>query len=168
MKKTIDAKEIPAVEGARVEIIQSSWYREFSDKIVKKSKELLEKAGCAEVRSHLIPGSVELPLAAKILCEQPASPDAIIAVGVILKGETHHFEMVANECARGLMDVMIQEGVPIVNEVLAVNSLNQVKERAGDDEFNKGIEAAFAAAKMIAFRREITGSSSAPVAPPTR
>ena len=64
------------------------------------------------------------------------------------------------------MDVSIAEEVPIINEVLAVNSLNQVKERAGDDDFNKGIEASYAAASMIAWTRQVTGTSSGAVAPP--
>ena len=83
------------------------------------------------------------------------SIDAIICFGVIVKGETAHFEMISNECMRGLGEVMHEFRRPVVVEVLPVYELEHAAARAADDEFNKGIEAAAAAIEMVAWRRRV-------------
>ncbi len=83
------------------------------------------------------------------------SIDALICFGVILKGETFHFEMITSECMRGLGDVMQKYRRPVVVEVLPVLKIEHALERAGDDEFNKGYEAAAAAIEMIHWRRSL-------------
>jgi 6,7-dimethyl-8-ribityllumazine synthase len=70
-----------------------------------------------------------------------------------MKGDTYHFEMISNECIRGLGEVMLSENVPIIVEVIPVTNLEQLVARSRDDRFNKGIEAALAAAEIIEWRR---------------
>ena len=81
--------------------------------------------------------------------------DAVICFGVIVKGETLHFEMISNECMRGLGNVMLQYRRPVIVEILPVFEMAHAQARAADDEFNKGYEAAAAAIEMIAWRRSI-------------
>ncbi len=81
--------------------------------------------------------------------------DAIVCFGVIVKGDTLHFEMISEECMRGLGAVMHEFRRPIVVEVLPVFDIKHAEERAGNDEFNKGIEAAAAAVEMVAWRQSI-------------
>ena len=83
--------------------------------------------------------------------------DAIICFGVIVKGDTLHFEMISYECMRGLGKVMEDFRRPVVVEVLPVFDIQDAADRAGDNEANKGIEAAAAAIEMVAWRRANTG-----------
>ena len=85
--------------------------------------------------------------------------DAVICFGVIVKGDTLHFEMISEESMRGLGQVMHEFRRPVVVEILPVFDIQQAIDRCSDDEFNKGIEAAVAAIEMIHWRRGITGTN---------
>lgn len=155
MKTTDSSKEVPRIDGARVEILQASWHRQYTDCMVGPCSALLREVGCGTLTTHIIPGSLELPLAALTLLERHKDIEAIIAFGIIVKGDTYHFELVANESARGLCEVMLRYQVPIIIEVLPVYDIAQADARSRDDEQNKGREAARAAAQMISWRRKI-------------
>jgi len=81
--------------------------------------------------------------------------DAIVAFSIIIKGDTYHFDMIANEVARALMNTMINYHIPIGFEILAVNTLEQAVARASSDNYNKGIEAGNAILKTLKTLREI-------------
>lgn len=117
----------------------------------------MSQYGYTKIEQHTLPGSLELPLAARdLLAEDEAQEiDAVICFGVIVKGETLHFEMISYECMRGLGQVMHEFRRPVVVEVLPVFDIVQAEERAADDEFNKGIEAAAAAIEMVAWRQGV-------------
>ncbi len=156
MQVELDPKSIPRIPGARVAILQSKWYREQIDKMIETCVALLKNADCPTPEHHILPGSLELPLAAQTLIRnapQDAPYDAIICFGAIMKGETYHFEMIMDECIRGFGQVMLSEGVPILVEVIPVTSVEQLIARSKNDSFNKGIEAALATAEIIDWRR---------------
>lgn len=153
MKTSYSRSQAPQIVGAHIAIIQSKWYREYTDKMVGPCKKLLEEAGAARVEVHVLPGSLELPLAAQTLARGSDKPDAIIAFGAIIKGDTYHFEMVMNECSQGLARVSLECDIPVISEVLPCTQVDQLIKRSSDDDFNKGIEAAVAAAEMIVWRR---------------
>lgn len=155
MKSSHQADNLPQLPDASVAIIQSKWHRELSDKMVARCQETLQRAGISNSRVHLLPGALELPFAAQELARSAPKPDAIIAFGIILKGETDHYETVRDECNRGLSAVALEESVPILNAVLPVHTIKHAEDRCADNEFNKGIEAALAAIEMIAWRRSI-------------
>jgi len=136
---------MPSMKGAKIAILQASWYHEYIDKMAEKCASLLQEAGCSELERHILPGSLELPLAAQSLMRN-SKYDAVICFGAIMKGETYHFDMIMNMCADGFNKVMLSEGVPIIMEVVPVSDVAQLIARSGDDNFNKGIEAAIAAA----------------------
>ncbi len=161
MQVQLDPKSIPHIPGARIAILQSKWYREHIDKMVARCKELLTSAECPSPEHHLVPGSLELPLAAQALIRNAKNTrpyDAIICFGAIMKGETYHFEMIMNECIRGLGHVMLTEGVPIIVEVIPITTMEQLVARSQNDGFNKGLEAALAAAEVITWRKKILHS----------
>jgi 6,7-dimethyl-8-ribityllumazine synthase len=154
MQKRYDA-DLPRIEGARIAILQSKWYGEETGRMARIATELLEEAGGA-VELHVLPGSLELPIAARTLAElRPGAYAAMIALGAVLKGDTLHFELVAEGCAQGLARVSLEHGIPILNEVLPCYTREQLIARTADDDHNKGIEAAQAAAEIISWRRSL-------------
>ena len=137
----------------RVAILRSKWYPEIVESLHTKCVAVLEAKGVEWIESHTLPGSFEFPYAANELAHSAQKPDAIICLGVVLKGDTYHFEMIVDECVRGLGEVSRAKRVPIINEVLPVTDIAQAESRAADDPFNKGIEAAAAAIEIIHWRR---------------
>ena len=146
--------QVPRVENARTAIIISKWYREFTELMVKKCLGVLQEAGCVQPKVHVVPGSLEIPLAAKRLVENDPALESIIVFGVILKGDTYHFEMVKDLANSGIERVMFEHDIPIINEIIPVDTLEYVKARCADDDRNKGLEAGLAAVEIMAWRRE--------------
>lgn len=144
---------VTRVQGGRTCIIVSKWYREYSDAMVKRCCETLAVAGFQQPEIHVVPGCLEIPLAARRLVQRDPSLEAVIVFGVILKGDTYHFEIVKDLCMSGLERVMFECDIPIINEILPVDTLEYVVARCGDNEKNKGYEAALAAAEIIEWRR---------------
>ena len=152
MQQAIDLAALPAVPAARVAILCSKWYGEIVAALRDKCVAVLADKGVA-AECHTLPGCFEFPFAANELAKREPKPDAIVCLGVIVKGDTYHFEMIADECVRGLGAVSRAERVPIINEILPVADVAHAEARAGDDDANKGIEAAAAAIEIIAWRR---------------
>jgi 6,7-dimethyl-8-ribityllumazine synthase len=158
LKTTVDLSALPVIDQpGRIAILKSKWYPEIVNNMSDACVEVLTQYGYSQIEVHTLPGSLELPLAARDLLALDTNKeiDAIICFGVIVKGETLHFEMISNECMRGLGDVMHEFRRPVVVEVLPVFEIEHAEARAADDEFNKGIEAAAAAIEMVAWRRSV-------------
>ena len=161
MKTVVDTSGLPAIDRpGRICILQSKWYPELVQSMSEPCQQLLGQAGYTDIHTHTLPGSLEIPLAARDLLAQDVEQqiDAIICFGVIIKGDTLHFEMISEESMRGLGSVMHDFRRPVVVEILPVFTMQQAVDRASDDEFNKGIEAAVAAIEMVAWRRSIGAS----------
>ncbi|MDD5623382.1 MAG: 6,7-dimethyl-8-ribityllumazine synthase [Candidatus Peribacteraceae bacterium] len=136
--------------SSRIGIVHSSFYPEVVAGLVAGAERALEKAGIVQGNIRLYPaaGSFEIPLiGAALLAEKEA--DALIGLGVIVEGETHHARLLAESVARGIMDVQLKYGVPFAFEVLYVDVLAQAQERGGA-QGNKGAEAARAALHSLA------------------
>lgn len=154
----IDRSKLPRIEApGRMALLCSKWYPELVQAMADACSETLAACGYERIERHVLPGSLELPLAAADLLEldRDRQIDAVICFGIILKGETLHFEMIANECMRGLGEVGLRYRRPVVVEVLPVFDIEHARARAGSDEFNKGYEAAAAALEMVAWRRAL-------------
>lgn len=134
----------------RIAIVKTDYHEELVSVLEKHAIVTLIKNGVEEnnVETFTVPGSWEIPLLAQTVAESKKF-DAIITFGVIVKGETYHFEMIANECARSLMQISLDYSLPVALEVLAVYDKKQAIERASDNENNKGIEAATAVLKTL-------------------
>ena len=95
------------------------------------------------------PGAFELPLLARLMIGASRPVDAVIALGAVIRGDTGHYDLVAGECARGIQDVQLRTGVPVVFGVLTTENLDQALARSLSDHTNKGREAALTALEMI-------------------
>lgn len=126
----------------KIAIIKSNYYPNLTGSLEKTCKDYLLANGVKEnnISTFIVPGSWEIPLAVKKAASSKKF-DGIITFGVIIKGETYHFEMIANECARALMDIALTFNIPVIFEVLATYNLKQAEERSSG-KYNKGIEAA--------------------------
>lgn len=156
----VDLSKLPTIEGpGKIAILKSKWYPELTTRLADTCARVLRDHGYTDVDVHTLPGSLELPLAAADILANDANEriDAIVCFGIIVKGETLHFEMITNECMRGLGEVMRQYRRPIIVEILPVLEMAHAEARAGADELNKGYEAAAAAIEMIAWRRQQLG-----------
>jgi 6,7-dimethyl-8-ribityllumazine synthase len=96
---------------------------------------------------HWVPGAFEIPLAAITLADS-GNFDAVITLGAVIRGDTAHFEFVAGECARGIQNVQLETGVPVMFGVLTVDNNQQAVDRSGPGIDNKGDEAAVGAVEM--------------------
>ena len=154
MQQAIDIDSLPRLEPpTTVAILRSKWYAEIVECLYAKCVAVLTAKGVDRIDSHTLPGSFEFPYAASEIVRAGRPPEAIICLGVVLKGDTYHFEMIVDECVRGLGEVSRAARIPIINEVLPVTDIAQAQSRAADDAYNKGIEAAAAAIEVIHWRR---------------
>lgn len=141
--------------GAHIAVITSDYNAELTSSLEHACLNTLTAHGVPAANIHTVhvPGALEIPVVASRIAHS-ASVDAIIALGVILKGETYHFELVADQCTAGLQQVAVQYRLPVINEVLACHTLEQAQARA-TGEGNKGTEAALTALRMITVMREL-------------
>ena len=141
--------DLRAPDGARFAIIASRWNPRITDALVIGARASLAGNGVGEDAIDVVrvPGAWEIPWAAGRLA---AAGDhaAIIALGCVIRGDTRHYEHVADRCAEGLMRVQLDTGVPVLNGVLAVERIEDAEARAGGSHGNKGEEAALAAIEM--------------------
>lgn len=134
----------PSGEGLRVAVIAASWHTVVMDGLLAGAHRALTEAGVTEVTEVRVPGSFELPVAAARLAP---GHDALIALGVVIRGGTPHFDYVCGAATQGLTDVSVQTGVPVGFGVLTCDNEAQALDRAGlpGSAEDKGHEAATAA-----------------------
>jgi 6,7-dimethyl-8-ribityllumazine synthase len=136
--------------GRRVVLIAARFNAMLVDQLVAGARQAWRDHGGDDARLLLerVPGAFELPLAAKMFAAS-GGVDAVVALGCVIRGDTPHFDYVAGECARGLMDASLQTGVPVIFGVLTTENLAQAEERADVSRMNKGRESLEAALEMI-------------------
>lgn len=144
------------VDGARIGIAAARFNQDIVDRLLDGAVRTLSTHGIAEreITTVRVPGTFELPIAARYLIEYRGC-DAVIVLGVVIRGETPHFEYVAAESARGVMAVGLEKGVPAIFGVLTTDNADQARERAGGAHGNKGAQAARAALEMVSLRRHL-------------
>ena len=141
--------DLRAPEGARFAIIASRWNPRISDALVAGARKTLadNDVGDDAIDVIRVPGAWEIPVAAARIAAGSAHR-AIVALGCVVRGDTRHFEHVADRCADGLMRVSLDYGVPVANGVLAVDDPVDAEHRAGGSHGNKGEECALVAIEM--------------------
>lgn len=134
----------------RIAIIHSSYYKEETGGLIAGAKETLLQAGIPEenITFHAAPGSFEVPLIGAAIAEAKKA-DALIGLGIIVEGETEHARLLAENAARGIMDVQVRYRIPFAFAVLYVHDLAVAAERARG-EHNRGAEAARAVLLSLA------------------
>jgi len=134
---------------AKVLIVEARFYEHLNDLLLAGARAAIEAAGHSH-ETVTVPGALEVP-AAIALAAESGRYDAFVALGVVIRGETYHFEIVASESARGIMALTL-DGLAIGNGILTVENEAQALARARPDEKNKGGEAAQAALAMLALK----------------
>jgi 6,7-dimethyl-8-ribityllumazine synthase len=129
----------------RLGIVASRFNEEICGKLLERARAEARKLG-AECTVLQVPGALEIPLALQWMA-QSGRYDALVAVGAVVRGDTYHFEVVANESARGVMDVMLEFGVPVANAILTTDDEAQAAAR-----LDKGAEAVRVAVEMAKLR----------------
>jgi 6,7-dimethyl-8-ribityllumazine synthase len=140
---------IKPLPNAKVAIISSSWHLDICNDLIAGAKRALEQAQVKTIEVQYVPGSFELPLAAQYAFE--AGFDAVVAVGLVLKGETPHFDYVCQGVTQGVIDVSLKYSKPIGYGVLMCNDLEQAIARCGRaaSKEDKGYDSAIAALELL-------------------
>ena len=153
-----DRRDRAPVPGARVLIVEARFYDDLANELLRGAKAVLEGAG-AQVDVLTVPGALEIPSALAIAldaAETAGTPyAAAVALGCVIRGETFHFEIVAGESARALMDLSVARRLPLGNGVLTVENEAQAWTRARVNELNKGGGAAEAALAVLRIKRRL-------------
>ena len=141
--------------GLRVAIVATRWHAQVTDALVAGAHRALASAGCEDHALLRVPGAFELPIAAKALAQQRY--DAVVALGVVIRGGTPHFEYVCRAVTDGLTRVALDTGVPIGFGVLTCDNDEQALDRCGlpDSSEDKGQEAAMAAVETALLLRKV-------------
>ena len=152
-----------SAEGMRFGIVVSRFNSFITDRLLAAAMDALERAGAQneDVDVVRVPGSFELPLAAKKL-SATQKYDALIAIGCVLRGETSHYDYVCSETARGLQLAQMDSGLPTIFCVLTCDTLEQAIDRSGLKGGNKGFEAGLAAIEMAQLSRKLRVPGSQP------
>jgi 6,7-dimethyl-8-ribityllumazine synthase len=139
----------PEGHGRRVGIVAARFNEVVTKKLLDGCLATLRAAGVADVDIDVswVPGAFEIPSIAGRLA-RTGTYDAIVCLGAVIRGDTAHFQLVAQECARGVREVTRDTGVPAIFEVLATEDLPQALDRAGGAHGNKGRDAALTALEM--------------------
>ena len=142
----------PSVAGARILVVEARYYDGLADELLKGARAAIEAAG-ATAHVVTVPGALEIPAAVAILHETGAY-DAVVTLGCVIRGETGHYDIVAGESARALMDLSVERHIPLGNGILTVENEEQAWARARVSEQDKGGGAATAALAMALLKRK--------------
>jgi 6,7-dimethyl-8-ribityllumazine synthase len=139
--------------GLKFAVVCARFNSFVTDRLLEGALDALKGYGAVDVEVVKVPGSWELALAAKTIAERKPgalgkAPDAIIALGAVIRGDTPHFDYVAGQAASGLMAVQLETGIPVAFGVLTTNTIEQAADRAGGKDGNKGYDAAITAMEM--------------------
>jgi len=153
-----DRKGNLAAKGLRLAIVVSRFNSFITERLLSGALDALTRAGADEKKIEVVrvPGSFEIPVAAKALA-QSGRYDAVITLGCIIRGETQHFDFISAEVTRGIQLAALETGVPISFGVLTTDSLEQAVDRAGAKSGNKGAEVALAAVEMANLLKSARG-----------
>ena len=168
MNQPLHGKEIRAAANAagfRFALVVSRFNSFITERLLAGALDALQAAGAGaeQIEVVRVPGSFEIPLAAKKLAADGRA-DAVIAIGCVLKGETAHFDYIASEVARGVQLAQLDTGVPVIFCVLTCDTLEQAIDRAGLKSGNKGYEAGWAAVEMANLSKQLRSSDASPSA----
>lgn len=114
--------------GARIAIVYSQFNSFLVEKLLKDTVSELEKLKTNEIKTYSVPGALEIPLAAKKIIKTKKF-DLVIALGIVIEGETYHFKHVSEESIRGLTNISLETETPVISGILTVKSEKQAKER---------------------------------------
>jgi len=141
--------------GVRVGLVCGRWNDDITNRLIEGAEYALAVHGVAEadVIQVWVPGAYEAPMAAKGLIDS-GKVDVVVCLGAVIRGETSHYDLVAGECARGIMDVQLATGVPVIFGVLTTENLEQALSRSSEED-NKGEECVRTGLEMVNLLRSL-------------
>ena len=147
--------------GLRFAIVVSRFNSAITERLLGGALDALGRTGAnaEDVEVVRVPGSWEMPLAIRAICDQKRH-DAVIALGAVIRGDTPHFDYVARQAASGIAQASVESGVPVAFGVLTTNTVEQAADRAGLKSGNKGFDAAMTAIEMANLLRQIRPSNA--------
>jgi 6,7-dimethyl-8-ribityllumazine synthase len=156
--------ERAALSGLEFAVFVGRFYEDLADRLLKGAREGFEIAGVppSAVHEHSVPGAYELPFAAKSFIDGAiargaqqggAPPGGVACLGVVIRGETDHYDFVCAEAARGIQDVQLETGVPCAFGVITCDNMEQALARAGGGKRDQGRNAALTVARMALLKR---------------
>jgi 6,7-dimethyl-8-ribityllumazine synthase len=151
-----ETEEAP-LKGVRVLIVESGYYEDIAEMLLAGAKRALDAAGVG-YDVVTVPGALEIPQAMVIVLNSAfgaESFDGVVALGCVIRGETSHYDIVAGESARALMDIGVNQEIPVGNGILTVNNVAQAKVRAALDGGDKGGAAAKAVLSLVRLQRSL-------------
>jgi 6,7-dimethyl-8-ribityllumazine synthase len=145
-----------SASGYKIAIVISKFNEVITDSLLEGAKKSFFNAGGKEsnISIYTVPGAFEIPATVKQVLDNE-QPHAIVTLGAVIRGGTPHFDYVAGECARGVMDLSMNSNIPILFGVLTTDNLQQALGRSGDGTANKGWEVMDAAIQTIATYKDI-------------
>ena len=154
MQPTVHEGRLNA-EGFKFGIVASRWNEFISGRLVDGALDALKRLGATQdqVGVYRVPGAFEIPLLALRLARSNKF-DAIICLGTIIRGQTPHFDYIANEVAKGISQAGLETGVPVVFGIVTADTVDQAIDRAGVKLGNKGFEAAMTAVELVNLYKE--------------
>lgn len=151
MSANLTQRPAPVIDGSgrRVALVCARFNDVIVDRLEAGARRALDEAGVGsdDIEVIRVPGALEAP-SAVLAAVRSGRFDAVVALGVVLRGDTYHFEVVSNESAAGILRVALDTGAAITNGILTVDTVEQALERSGDGPGNKGADAARAALEM--------------------
>lgn len=156
-----------SAEGLKVGIVVSRFNSFISERLLEGAVDALMRHGAKDANIEVVrvPGSFEIPLAAKKMAESKRY-HAVIALGAVIRGSTPHFDYVSSEVTKGIASVSLDSGIPVIMGVLTTDTIEQAVERAGTKAGNKGWDAALSAMEMASLAKAWQkGASRTPRAP---
>ena len=155
LKIELNRSGISAV-GFRFALVVSRWNDTLTSKLANGAREALTRAGVADgsIETFHVPGAFELPVAC-LKAAKSGDFDAVIALGIVIRGDTPHFDYVAGQAASGILQASMQSGIPVMFGVITADTMQQALDRTGEKADNKGYEAALSAVEMVNLFREM-------------
>ena len=158
MSKLLPSRPRLGTQRKTFAIVSGEYNREFVDGLVEHAqRELTEISHAFQILNFTVPGAFEIPLVVQELAAKQ-DIDAIIALGVIIEGETAHAALIATAVTNSLQQIALAFRIPVVHEVLLVKNAEQAKKRSLEPELNRGTEAARVAAKMVQVMSDVRAS----------
>jgi 6,7-dimethyl-8-ribityllumazine synthase len=148
-------------EGFRFAIVSARWNDFLTARLTEGALDALERLGAKETAVEIfkVPGSFEIPLTAQMVAESGRF-DAVICLGTVIRGQTPHFDFVAGEAAKGIGQVGMRTGVPVLFGIVTADTLEQAIDRAGVKAGNKGFEAAMSAVELVNLYKVMQGGKN--------
>jgi 6,7-dimethyl-8-ribityllumazine synthase len=158
---TFSSDEREALAREEFAICVATFYEDLAERLVNGAIEGFSDGGVspASVETHGVPGAFELPLAAK-LCAESGRFAGVACLGVVIRGETDHYEYVASEAARGIQEVALATGVPCAFGVITCDTREQAEARAGGDKRDQGRSAALAVMRLALLKASLAATGS--------